>query len=169
MIYSLVHYPNIDIHQIDLFRRKYDPQVDLIRPHLTLVFPVSEPIGENKLISHVQSVLRERHPFQVHLTGLHKSSDDYLFLLVDEGKEEIVDMHEHLYSDLLADHRQAELTYTPHITLGVFKQRRDEYQRAFDEAKQLDLNYRCVLDRLDLLKINDQRTQIVWSLQFDLR
>jgi len=168
MIYSLVHYPNIDAKLINRFRMNYDPQVDLIRPHITLMFPVSESIGEDKLVRHLQNVLREPQPFPIHLKGLHKSSDDYLFLLVDEGKEAIVDLHAHIYSDVLANKRQTELPYVPHLTLGVFRENTNEFPKALDEAKRLDLSYRCMLDKLHLVKINDQRTQIVWSKEFSL-
>jgi len=167
MIYSLVHYPNIDTSRIDDFRRHYDPQVYLIRPHITLMFPVSESITEDKLVSHLQNVLREVQPFPIHLQGLHKSSDDYLFLLVGEGKEALVDLHTHIYADVLADHRHPELQYVPHLTLGVFA-RIQMNPKALDEAKRLDLNYRCMLDKLHLVKINEQRTQIVSSREFSL-
>jgi 2'-5' RNA ligase len=168
MIYSLIHYPNIDTERIDRFRRVYDSQVYLIRPHITLMFPVSESIAEDKLVSHLQNVLREVQPFPIHLQGLHKSSDDYLYLLVGEGKEALVDLHAHIYSDLLVNHCHPELPYVPHLTLGVFSENTNEYHEAFDEAKRLDLNYRCTLDILHLVKINEQRTQIVSSREFSL-
>jgi hypothetical protein len=40
MFYALVHYPQIDPEFINDFRRKYDPHVDLIEPHITFVFLV---------------------------------------------------------------------------------------------------------------------------------
>lgn len=45
MNYALVHYPDIDSLRIDRFRRKYDPLADLIAPHITLMFPLSAPMG----------------------------------------------------------------------------------------------------------------------------
>jgi hypothetical protein len=50
MVFALVYYPNIDTISINQLRRKYDPQVDLIAPHITLMFPLSESIGEKDLI-----------------------------------------------------------------------------------------------------------------------
>ena len=166
MVYSLLHYPNIDTRGINELRRKYDPQFDLIQPHITLMFPVAEAIGEEEVVNHLQAVLSDRRPFDIHLQGIIKSLDDYLFLVVDEGRDALADLHAHIYTGLLADLHQTALPYIPHVTLGRFVNNENQYAVAFDEAKQLDLNYRCVLDKLHLLKINDQLTRILGSREF---
>ena len=164
--YALVYFPNIDTERINLLRKRYDPQVNLIEPHITLMFPVPEAIGENNLVNHVVSVLRNRQPFHVHLQGLERSSDDYLFLMVQEGKADITSLHDEIYTDVLVAYRKADLPYVPHLTLGVFAKNANEYPEALEAAKRLDLDYRCVLDKIHLLKINDYMTQIVWSKEF---
>jgi len=168
LIYALVNYPNLDARRVNKFRKRYDPQVDLIEPHITLMFPVPESIGENNLINHLKSVLRGRQPFPIHLQGLQRSWDDYLFLVVQEGKTDIIGLHNEIYTGVLADCRKAELPYVPHLTLGVFAKNANEYSEALEAAKRLDLDYRCVLDKVHLLKINDDRTEIVWSKEFSL-
>jgi len=40
MFYALVHFPAITTTQINQLRKEYDPQVNLIDPHITLVFPI---------------------------------------------------------------------------------------------------------------------------------
>jgi 2'-5' RNA ligase len=132
------------------------------------MFPLTESISEDKLVDHLQNILSEIEPFPIHLRGLQKSVDDYLFLLVDQGKEDIVDLHMRVYSELLENRRRSSLRYVPHLTLGDFSNKLDEYPQALAEAKQLDLNYRCMLDRLDLLKLHDEPRQIVWSKQFEI-
>ncbi len=166
MVYSLVHFPNIDLGQINEFRSKYDPQFQLIQPHITLMFPVSDSVGEETLVDHLRAVLRDRQSFPIHLQGVAKSVDDYLFLLVDEGKDNIADLHARIYMGVLADFRRRDLAYVPHITLGMFANNKTEISQALGEAERLDMNYRCLMDRLELLKINDQRTQILWSREF---
>ena len=165
MNYALVHFPKIDTERINLLRKRYDPQVNLIEPHITLMFPVPEGIGENNLVNHVVSVLGNRQPFHIHLQGLERSSDDYLFLMVQEGKADITSLHDEIYTDVLVTYRRADLPYVPHLTLGVFANNANEYPEALEAAKRLDLDYRCVLDKIHLLKINDY-TQIVWSKEF---
>jgi len=130
------------------------------------MFPVPEAIGENKLVDHLARVLSERQSFSVQLQGLDRSSDDYLFLLVQEGKTEIAGLQNEIYTDVLVAYRKTDLPYVPHLTLGVFANNAGEYSEAFAEANRLDLNYRCLLDRVHLLRINDDMTQIVWSREF---
>ena len=168
MIYALVHYPNVDTQRINLFRKKYDPQVDLIQPHITLMFPVPESIGEDNLVHHLQSVLSGWQPFPIHLQGLQKSWDDYLFLMVQEGNADIISLQSGIYTGVLADYRKEDIPYVPHLTLGVFAKNANEYAEALEEAKRLDLDYRCVLDKVHLVKVNDDRTQIVWNGEFPL-
>src|SRR5438477_6506299 len=82
MVYALVHYPAVDTQHLNELRRKYDPQVDLIAPHITLVFPVPTSIGEASLGSHIEHVLRGWQQFPIRLQGLERSWDNYLFLLL---------------------------------------------------------------------------------------
>jgi 2'-5' RNA ligase len=168
MLYALVNYPNLDNRRVDQFRKRHDPQVDLIEPHITLMFPVPESIGEDNLVNHIERVLRDRQPFPIHLQGLQKSWDDYLFLMVQEGKADIAGLHSEIYTGVLTDCRKPDLPYVPHLTLGEFAKKANEYPEALEEAKRLDLDYRCVLDKVHLLKINDDMTQIVWSKEFSL-
>lgn len=60
MIYALVHYPNIDAQRVNQLRMKYDPQFELIGPHITLMFPVPDSIDEDGLVSHLESILSGR-------------------------------------------------------------------------------------------------------------
>src|SRR5438093_5551075 len=83
MIYSLVHFTHIDAERISQIRGKYDPQVELIQPHITVMFPVPESIGEDKLFDHLGHILRNTKSFTIQLQGLAKSPDDYLLAYAD--------------------------------------------------------------------------------------
>ena len=78
----------------------------------------------------------------------------------------LADLHAQIYTGVLADLRRNDLAYVPHITLGMFANNKSEFPQALDEAERLDMNYSCLVDRLHLLKINDQRTRILWSREF---
>jgi 2'-5' RNA ligase len=168
LIFAVVHYPNLDIQRINQFRRRYDPQVDLIEPHITLMFPVPESIGETNLVNHLETILRGRQAFPIHLQGLQRSGDNYLFLMIQEGKADIIGLHDEIYTCVLANYRKEELPYLPHLTLGVFANDAGEYTEALAAAQRLDFDYRSVLDKLHLLRINDDLTRIVWSKEFSL-
>jgi 2'-5' RNA ligase len=100
------------------------------------------------------------------LQGLDKSWDQYLFLLVDEGKDALADLHAQIYTGVLTDLRQTHLAYVPHVTLGMFGDNINAYDKALDEAKRLNLDYRCVVDKLHLIKLDSERTRIKSSREF---
>jgi 2'-5' RNA ligase len=66
----------------------------------------------------------------------------------------------------LSEYRNKERPFIPHITLGVFTGKNEEYAQALKEAESLNLDYECRFDRLHLIKVNDERSQIVWSKEF---
>lgn len=168
MIYALVHYPDVDAGGINQLRERYDPQAGWIAPHITLMFPVPDSVGEDNLVNHLENVLRGRRPFLIHLQGLQKSWDDYLFLMVQEGGANIAALQDDIYTGILAGYYREDVEFIPHLTLGVFTEDASAYPQALKEARRLDLDYRCVVDRLHLVKVNDERSRIVWSREFSL-
>ncbi|HRW07373.1 MAG TPA: 2'-5' RNA ligase family protein [Caldilineaceae bacterium] len=166
MVYALVHYPKINTEQIDLLRQKYDPQYSLIAPHITIVFPIAEPLNEDLLIRHMENVLQYHSTFSVQLRGLEKSWDDYLFLLVQEGKKAVIALHQALYTQILAPYFSGDMQYVPHLTLGRFNGDLDKYAAAYDEAVGLDLSFTVQFDRVHLVKVNSTMSQIDWSKEF---
>ena len=166
MIYALVHYPKVDTQLIDQLRQKYDPQFGLIDPHITVMFPVRDSIDGNTLVSHLENVLSDCRRFPIHLQGLQKSWDDCLFLLVREGRSEILGLHNRIYTGILADYKNSDIKFVPHLTLGAFENHAERYAQALSAAKALALDYRCIMDKLELVKINNERTRIVWSRKF---
>ncbi len=166
MFYAFVHYPAVDTICINQLRRKYDPQVDLIDPHITIVFPVPESVGEQSLVLHIQKTLREWKPFTIHLQGVQPSWDHYLFLLIQEGNADVIRLHDELYTTLLAGYDRDDLPFVPHVTLGSFTEGRQRCLQALEQAEQMELDYQSVVDRLHLVKINNDRSQIIWSKEF---
>ncbi len=166
MIYALVHYPNVGSLRVNQFRKKHDPQVDLIAPHITLMFPVPESIGEDRLVRHVEMLLCNWLPFPIHLHGVQISSDNRLFLMLQEGNAYIIRLHDEIYTGILIQHRREDIPFVPHITLGVVEGDSTNHKRILEEAEQLGIDQHCLLDKLHLIKVNNERTRIVWSKEF---
>jgi 2'-5' RNA ligase len=169
MSYALVHYPNINTEDINQIRQKYDPQVDLIDPHITLVFPIIESINKKNLILHIDSILSKWKTFSICLKGLQKSWDEYMFLIVEEGKVDMVKLHNELYTGILAEYFREDLPFVPHLTLGKFTKDTDKFLQVLEEVQHLDLNYRCFIDKVNLISIDDKQRSIIWSKEFVLR
>src|SRR5579883_488069 len=117
---AVIFIPQIDTSEISEFRKDYDPSWNIILPHVTLVAPVTG-ISEEELITHIQTVASHTPTFQVQFAGLEKTDDDYLFLLVQQGREAMHALHDSLYTGILATHEPTEYPFEPHITLGYFK------------------------------------------------
>jgi 2'-5' RNA ligase len=168
MIYALVHFPEIDLQPINSLRKEYDPQFDLIAPHITVIFPVPDTIGERHLVSHIGNVLQHWQPFSIRLKGLEKSWDEYLFLTLQKGKDDVLRLQDNLYSGFLSEFRNKEIPFVPHVTLGKCTGENERYEQAKEKAKKLNLDYECQLDRLHLVKVNDERSQVLSSQEFAL-
>jgi 2'-5' RNA ligase len=166
MLYALVHYPAVEIRHINRLRSKYDPQFHLIAPHITIMFPTPDSIGERSLVSHIEGVLHRWKSFPIRLKGLQQSWDEYLFLLLNKGEGDVIRLHDEIYTGLLSEYRDEVRPFIPHLTLGAFSAKSEEYALALKEAGRLNLDYECMLGRLNLIKVNDERSQIVWSKEF---
>lgn len=149
---AVAHYLNIDSDEINILRKKYDPSYNLIRPHITLFFP-SPDVLENQLLQHVEFITKNLKSFPINLNGLFKSFDNYLFLLIKEGNEEIIRMHNTLYSDQFADYLSKDIPFVPHVTLGYFGTEsnfnQESFEKALKEAEGLNIN--CTFDTVSII------------------
>ncbi|MFX1569594.1 MAG: 2'-5' RNA ligase family protein [Promethearchaeota archaeon] len=183
--HALVCYPNFNTSKIEAFRKKYDPHYNLIKPHITLIFPIDNTsLSRNSLLEHIKSVINNWGSFNIELGGLTKSWDHWLFLLVKEGKKEIIELHEDLYQGILLPYFRNDLEYIPHITIGRFIKKTlqnspqstegilfDEisYNIALEEAQALNLIYQTEVKVVHLIQINEEFTQTKNLKEFNLK
>lgn len=184
MLYALIHKPAIDTSKIDAFRQKYDPHHNLVGPHITLVFPVRDAdVEKDDLVKHIESILRRWKPFRVHIKGLDKSWDQWLNLNLQEGNNEVIALHDELYTGVLEPYLRKDLGYTPHIGLGLFVPKdsgykvtnpelqpldEPEYEKALTEAESLNLDYWAILDNAELITLDDEVSKVIESRVFRL-
>ena len=116
---ALVVFPESDqLTIVEDLRRRFDPLARLIAAHVTLVFPFTSDLSTDALRHHVERGVRGCPPFQVRLEGISEADDDYVFLDVSVGKSGFVDLHDRLYSGVLAGHLSTEHIYRPHVTVA---------------------------------------------------
>lgn len=150
---GVVHFPTLPDERIGSFRRAHDPTAVLIRPHVTLVFPLPSEVGRDALRDHVRRVVSATPAFDIRLRGLERSWDHWLFLLVDDGSDRLVELHDALYGWVLEPYLRADLPYVPHLGLGLFAHERadlldprprtldtERFERALSEAEAMDLD-----------------------------
>lgn len=139
-----------------------------LAPHFTVVFPqVSVP--QQQLLPHVQAVAANHAPIpfvirRVEAVADKLSQNHYLFLVPDEGFEEVVQLHDDLYGGLLAHELRLDIPFVPHITLGYTP------DAAYCEAAANAINaqpfeLRGVIEVLDIVEIQSESAQTVTQIR----
>lgn len=177
MYYCLVHYPEINTTALDLFKRKYDPYYPGVNPHISLIFPVpASEMSREVMVEHVKTVLKSWKPFDYHLAGFEKAVDHWLFLTVKEGNEEIIRLHDQLYSGPFKKYLREDLPFLPHVALGLFTKEGSEYnlenpsvvefdeakyKKALEEAERSGFDYHAKLDKVNLLTVEKDLQTVI--------
>jgi 2'-5' RNA ligase len=164
MYFALVHYLESYSPKIDEFRKLYDPRVDVTLPHLTFVFPLDVSIGEQQLIDHITAVLQDFSPIKATLGGVLKSWDNFIFLTVKEGSQQIIALHDELYTGILAPFLRKDIEYLPHVTLGTVIPANEHVSML--KAKELDIQQPILIDKLQLIHCRDNETPHEWEKVF---
>jgi len=138
---------------IDRIRKKYDPYYKKFKSHITLAFPF-ENISQKELYNHIKKSLYGINSFKMTLQGVRKSPKEYyLYLLVKKGKKEILKIHKRFYLRLLTKYLRKDIPYIPHITLGIFKTKK-EIDSALRELKDKKLKIKATVDSVYLINLN---------------
>ncbi len=179
---SLVYYPKIDDNVFQSIRNKYEPYANMIPEHIPLVFPVPETIGKDKLIHHVNRILARWKPFKIRIKGLYKTFDHWLLVVLDEGNDQVIRLHDDLYTNILTHYLRKDLPYIPHVGLGLFSREaydfskpsrllsldEKKYRSARTEIEMADLNFRRTIDRLTLVRVNANFTVCYTEMEFTI-
>lgn len=113
-----------NIQSINALRAKYDPLVNLIPPHVTLVFPFESDVTAKALRDHLEKLAARLHPFNVTFSGVTGAEGEYLYLNVKTGNDEIIRLHDQIYKGLLKEFLNRSITYIPHLTVGRMKDKK---------------------------------------------
>jgi 2'-5' RNA ligase len=156
-------FDNMEI--IDSIRDKYDPLAHHVRPHITLVFPFRSDISTEELKTHMEFVLSGLKPFKITLQGITpvKSFGNYLFLEITEGKDEIVEIHERLYTGLLESiHPQWMKVggYHPHMTVGKIEGE-EEYKAAIGYVEHINDIFCTVVEKVSVEVIDENEDSLI--------
>lgn len=148
-------FPERGVEAIQDIRRKYDPTVAVVAPHITVLFPVPESVGEADLLSHLEAVCARRSPFEIRLGGFHRSDDHWLFLTLLQGAEDVRSLYLDAYSGILGQYRRADIHFVPHVGLGLFVQEGRRYQMGNPDSAPFDeAAYSVALAEAALLEFN---------------
>jgi hypothetical protein len=158
MAYLVVAFPELDrddFEQIQNYRKKHDQlHYLLIKPHLTLVFPLSG-ISQQEFVSEIKARAQDFQKFRFVLRTATISKDAFkdhfhIFLLPEEGSSRIIRLHDKLYSGKLKEHLRLDLDYMPHIGIGNSKDSLT-VKKMVDEWNSKDFEMQGSVSRLTIL------------------
>ena len=153
-------FENMEI--IDEIREKYDPLAQLVRPHITLVFPFENQMSNNDIANILAERLKNIHPFELVLNGVSKQEDrfgNYLFLDVKEGNTEICTIHNILYENEFRTHNLG-LGYKPHMTVGKL-QTVEELNDAYENVKEINKEFKTVVNKISVEMLGEDEESII--------
>lgn len=152
-------FENIDV--INDIRKKYDPLVDLVLPHITLVFPFDSELTNDELSIYLKECLSGIQPFKIELEGFSKQVNkygNYLLLNVVQGMDVIKYIHEKLYEDKLKQF-DAGFDYVPHMTVG--KVASIELNKAFEDVNKYNDKFGTVVNKISVEMIGEHEESII--------
>jgi 2'-5' RNA ligase len=124
-VIAVVSYPRldeVDRQWIESIRAAHDPQATRLGVHFTLVFPVEAPAAA--VTAEVSAVAQSTGAIAFTINYAEAVRDvfgggGHVFLVPDEGLEEIATLHDRLYGGLLRPHLRADIPFTPHMTVAA--------------------------------------------------
>jgi len=150
---------------IDKVREQHDPLAKHVRPHITLVFPFDSDIETTKLKEHLSSVLSEITPFEIILNGITPANNfgKYLFLNIQKGNDEIIELHKKLYTGILQNYFPEWLkgkVFLPHMTVGNFNNE-EYFKMAINETKNIVDSFKTTVNEISVEIIDENEDSII--------
>lgn len=153
--WAVVIFPDFAADQrrvIDQLRAAYDPLASAITPHLTLVFPFTTVLVLDDLLAHVRSAVAPIAPFEIELRGITGHQDEWLFLNVKRGNDQLIALHDRLYTGPLAPYLAPRFTYTPHLTVGHLTPG-EPFESALAEAASITETFQTTVREITAYRI----------------
>ncbi len=165
---AIILFPKFSgLEEIQSMRQKFDPLAHYIAPHITLVFPFESELSTREIADHVRRALRGVKRFPVCLHGFTGDQPEgYLFLKVKQGNDEIIDLHDRLYSGALKPYLYRKILYCPHVTVGRVIDL-PAFEEALEELDGITTQFECEIGQVFVENI-DAREQSSIELAFDL-
>lgn len=161
---SIIIFPEFhDQQKINELREQYDPLVNKISPHITLVFPFESNFTEVKLHGHISTVLADIKPFKITLHQITGGEGRYLFLNVKKGNDQLIELHDKLYSGIMEKFLNRNLTCFPHMTVGMIRNF-EIYKSVLEKMKDFTYEFTTLVEKVTVEWIDeDENSRIEFS------
>jgi len=159
---AIVWFPPFPIDApIEPFRRRFDPMADSLPAHVSLVFPFSTNLTVTQLASHIRRIVGNWPSLPVKFRDIEGILDEFVFLMVRDGADAIVALHDKLYRGILKAYLRDDIPYLPHATIG--RTTGNPSCSTFDAmqeiaAQEVSGEWRCVLRELAIVTLHPDGT-----------
>lgn len=154
--HAIVALPTLDAaEQIEAIRRRFDPLANVLDAHITLVFPFKSAEGAEVLRGHLCATVGDAAPFALELAPPSVEDGGYLSLNVTHGTQHCVQLHDSLYSGILAPHLSPRHTYRPHVTLGRLATSGHLMRAAVEARERITLPLTGRVETIALFRLED--------------
>ena len=156
-------YPKIsqaDFNWIQSIRETNDRQYDIVEPHVTFVFPTTK-LTESELVAHVQQKIVGVYRFKITLSKAVVVEDDskkffHTFLVPSDGYDEIIALHDLLYTDALSSELRADIPFIPHV--GIASNEDEAAMRTLaDKVNTMGIHITGSIDELTVAGFDGKR------------
>jgi 2'-5' RNA ligase len=156
--------PHNLVTALEPHRQKFDPQANIIPPHITMVAPFEFSGPLTGLYDHIDRIGETHAPIKVALVGWDADTQTgyHLHLPLVTGRLEFIALRQHLLTGPLHHLAATSADYWPHITLGRFSKESD-LNHAKQALKGFEPHFTFSVTHLVLL----QRTKPTasWQIQ----
>lgn len=142
-----------NIEEIEKIRKDNDKLFNVIKPHITLVFPFQDKISNELLLDKIKVILKEFNKFKIVFKGVSLSNDNYIYLNCVEGKDNLIKIHDDIYTKILPNHLRKDIDYIPHITLGQATN--------IDFLNQFNKSFETIIDEICIEEIGKNEETII--------
>ena len=151
---------------IEDIRKKHDPLFGKVPPHITLIFPFSTDLDNAVIIKHLENCLAKFSNIEISLSGFSYHENGYIFWDVIDGRQDIINLHDELYTGILSPFKHKTIKYNPHITIGHIetKQSMDEIK---NQLNKINIHEKCKNFNIILEEIQaDDNSKIIKYFSF---
>lgn len=163
---AVVAYPTLATHDrewLEAVRSRHDPQASRIRAHFTFVFPTEVP--RESLIANARTVAARLKPIPFALRcavafGETGRSGSHVFLLAEEGRDELLEVHDRLHAGVLQPHLRQDVPFVPHMTVGAHGNLA-ECERVAEELNREHRVVRGMVDGVHVIEVDERTVRTV--------
>jgi len=172
MLLAVISYPVLiltDYYLIQEIRARYDiDNHKFIKPHFTFIFPCSG-INQDDFCGHVEKRIEGFNSFDFRINRVELNTDPsgdswHLFLVPEKGFEQIIKLHDSLYTEILNEKLRTDIPYIPHITVGRFENERDG-EKVYEEMNNQKLTISGRISTIEVIAIENNQLKTIRSFE----